>query len=142
MRARQPVSLSKFEFLIRGLGADEWLPQTKAAEMRLPILICLACAAALVIVPAARALADDAVVGGSSDVRTGDTSAARQGDATKSGAPVVEGSPNVFINGRPAAVIGQKTGCGGGIVTGSSNVFINGKPMARVGDKITNCSRK
>jgi uncharacterized Zn-binding protein involved in type VI secretion len=99
--------------------------------MRLRILTGLASAAALLVVQSAQARADDAVIGGSSDVRTGDTSAARQGDATKSGAPVVEGSPNVFINGRPAAVIGQKTACGGGIVTGSSNVFINGKSMAR-----------
>ena len=50
---------------------------------------------------------------GSSSVGIGGRPAARTGDATDQGAPVVEGSPNVFIDGRPAATLGSRTGCGG-----------------------------
>jgi uncharacterized Zn-binding protein involved in type VI secretion len=80
-----------------------------------------------------------AVTQGSPDVTIGGKPAARVGDGTASGAPVVDGSPNVFINGRPAAIAGGRNGCGGVVVGGSSNVFINGKPAAQAGSQTTEC---
>jgi uncharacterized Zn-binding protein involved in type VI secretion len=79
------------------------------------------------------------VTEGSPDTMIGGKPAARVGDGTASGAPVVEGSPNVFINGRPAAIAGGRNGCGGVVVGGSSNVFINGKPAAQAGNPTTDC---
>ena len=79
------------------------------------------------------------VTQGSPDTMIGGKPAARVGDGTASGAPVVEGSPNVFINGRPAAIAGGRNGCGGVVVGGSSNVFINGKPAAQAGSPTTEC---
>src|SRR5258708_37935240 len=43
---------------------------------------------------------------GSPDPTIGGKPAARVGDSTASGAPVVEGSRDVFINGRPASIAG------------------------------------
>jgi uncharacterized Zn-binding protein involved in type VI secretion len=80
-----------------------------------------------------------AVLQGSPDVTVGGKPAARGGDSTTSGAPIVEGSRDVFINGRPAALSGGRTGCGGVVVGGSSNVFINGKPVAQAGSPTTDC---
>src|SRR5215510_4215450 len=79
------------------------------------------------------------VTQGSPDTLIGGKPAARVGDGTASGAPVVEGSRDVFINGRPAAIAGGRNGCGGVVVGGSSNVFINGKPAARDGDPTSDC---
>lgn len=79
------------------------------------------------------------VTQGSPDTLIGGKPAARVGDGTTAGAPVVEGSPNVFINGRPAAIVGGTSGCGGVVVGGSSNVFINGKPAAQAGSPTTDC---
>jgi uncharacterized Zn-binding protein involved in type VI secretion len=76
---------------------------------------------------------------GSPDTMIGGRPAARAGDGTASGAPVVEGSPDVFINGRPAAIAGGRNGCGGVVVGGSANVFINGRPAAQAGSPIGNC---
>src|SRR5260370_34884915 len=70
---------------------------------------------------------------GSPDTTIGGKPAARVGDSTASGAPVVEGSRDVFINGRPAAIAGGRNGCGGVVVGGSSNVFINGRPAREAG---------
>ncbi|KAB8305869.1 hypothetical protein EH228_19240 [Erwinia endophytica] len=39
-------------------------------------------------------------------------------------APVACGSGSVFINGNPAARLGDVTGCGAPIVSGSGDVFI------------------
>jgi uncharacterized Zn-binding protein involved in type VI secretion len=75
------------------------------------------------------------VDGGSPDTLVGGKPAARVGDGSTNGGPVVEGSPNVFINGKPAAVVGGRTACGGVVASGSSNVFINGKPVATTGSQ-------
>ncbi len=74
------------------------------------------------------------IVGASGDVNAGGQAAARKGDATDTGQPIVEGSQDVFINGRPAALAGGKTACGGVTVGGAPTVFVNGKPLARSGD--------
>jgi uncharacterized Zn-binding protein involved in type VI secretion len=79
------------------------------------------------------------VTQGSPDTIIGGKSAARTGDNTTGGAPLVEGSPNVFINGRPAAIAGGRNGCGGVAAGGSSSVFINGEPAAQVGSQTTDC---
>ena len=81
------------------------------------------------------------VTQGSPDVSVGGAGAARQGDATTGGAPVVEGSPDVFINGKPAVTAGGRVGCGGAVIGGSSSVFVNGKPLARAGDKTQGCAK-
>src|SRR5258708_37587864 len=70
---------------------------------------------------------------GSPDTTIGGKPAARVGDSTASGAPVVEGSRDVFINGRPAAIAGGRNGCGGVVVGGSSKGVINGRPAAPAG---------
>ena len=80
-----------------------------------------------------------AITQGSPDMVIGGKPAARIGDGTASGAPVVEGSRDVFINGRPAAIAGGRNGCGGVVIGGSSNVFINGRPAASAGSPITDC---
>jgi uncharacterized Zn-binding protein involved in type VI secretion len=82
------------------------------------------------------------VAAGSPDVSVGGAAAARQGDATKDGSPIVKGSPDVFINGRPAETAGGRIACGGAVIGGASNVFVNGKPLARAGDATTGCARK
>jgi uncharacterized Zn-binding protein involved in type VI secretion len=79
------------------------------------------------------------VTGGSSNVLVGGKPAARAGDDTSNGGPVVEGSPNVFINGKPAAILSGRTGCGGVVIGGSSNVFVNGKPLATGGSQVSDC---
>jgi|GraSoi_2013_40cm_1033754.scaffolds.fasta_scaffold32788_2 uncharacterized Zn-binding protein involved in type VI secretion len=66
--------------------------------------------------------------------------AARVGDGTANGAPVVEGSRDVFINSRPAAIAGGRNGCGGVVVGGASNVFINGRPVAQAGSLTSDCT--
>jgi len=76
---------------------------------------------------------------GSPDTTIGGKPAARVGDGTASGAPVVEGSRDVFINGRPAAIAGGRNGCGGVVVGGASNVFINGRPAAQAGSQTSDC---
>lgn len=98
----------------------------------------LAVLTTITLLGAMPALAQNAVIGGSSDVVVGDKPAARAGDVTTGGA-IVEGSKDVFINGKPAAIGGSRTGCGGVVVGGGANVFINGKPMARSGDQATGC---
>ena len=65
--------------------------------------------------------------------------AARSGDTTSNGGPLVEGVPNVLINGKPAVVMGDRTHCGGKATSGSHGVFINGKPMVREGDQTSGC---
>jgi uncharacterized Zn-binding protein involved in type VI secretion len=80
-----------------------------------------------------------AITQGSPDTMAGGKPAARVGDGTTSGAPVVEGSRDVFINGRPAAIAGGRNGCGGVVVGGSANVFINGRPAAQSGGPTTDC---
>ena len=65
--------------------------------------------------------------------------AARSGDTTSNGGPLVEGVPNVLINGKPAVVMGDRTHCGGKTTSGSHGVFINGKPMVREGDQTSGC---
>jgi uncharacterized Zn-binding protein involved in type VI secretion len=82
------------------------------------------------------------IIGGSGDVEVAGQGAARKGDATDAGQPIVEGSKNVFINGRPAALAGDKTNCGGVIVGGAPTVFVNGKPLARSGDLTAGCEKK
>lgn len=48
--------------------------------------------------------------------------------------PITAGSPNVLFDGLPAARQGDPSGCGGPLVSGlSSTVFINGLPAATVG---------
>jgi uncharacterized Zn-binding protein involved in type VI secretion len=81
----------------------------------------------------------DVATEGSPDTMIGGKPAARIGDGTASGAPLVEGSRDVFINGRPAAIAGGRNGCGGVLVGGSSNVFINGRPAAQAGSQTTDC---
>ncbi len=81
----------------------------------------------------------DVITQGSPDTVIGGKPAARVGDGTASGAPVVEGSHDVFINGRPAAIAGGRNGCGGVVVGGSSNVFINGRPAAQAGSPTSDC---
>jgi uncharacterized Zn-binding protein involved in type VI secretion len=76
---------------------------------------------------------------GSPDTIVGGKPAARVGDGTAGGAPVVEGSRDVFINGRPAAIAGGRSGCGGVVVGGSANVFINGRPAAQAGSPASDC---
>ena len=75
---------------------------------------------------------------GSPDTMIGGKPAARAGDATANGTPVVEGSHDVFINGRPAAVAGGRNGCGV-VVGGSANVVINGRPAAPAGSPTNDC---
>ena len=58
---------------------------------------------------------------GSPDMMIGGKPAARVGDGTASGSPVVEGSRDVFINGRPAAIAGGRNGCGGVVVGGAAD---------------------
>jgi uncharacterized Zn-binding protein involved in type VI secretion len=82
------------------------------------------------------------ITGGSGNVVVGGRDAARKGDATDAGQPVVEGSSNVFINGRPAVRAGDRTNCGGVVVGGAANVFVNGKPLARSGDLTAGCPDK
>jgi uncharacterized Zn-binding protein involved in type VI secretion len=91
--------------------------------------------------PPLRAGQPGVVTQGSQDTTIGGKPAARVGDGTTSGAPVVEGSTNVFINGKPAAVVGCRTGCGGVTVGGAANVFINGKPAAQAGSPTTGCGK-
>lgn len=81
------------------------------------------------------------VTQGSQDTMIGGKPAARVGDGTSTGAPIVEGSSNVFINGKPAGLVGGRTGCGGVTVGGASNVFINGKPAAQSGSLTTGCAK-
>jgi uncharacterized Zn-binding protein involved in type VI secretion len=76
---------------------------------------------------------------GSPDTMMGGKPAARAGDDTASGAPVVEGSPDVFIDRRPAAIAGGRNGCGGVVVGGWVNVFIDDKPAAQTGSPTSNC---
>lgn len=48
--------------------------------------------------------------------------------------PITAGSPNVLFDGLPAARQGDPSGCGGPLVSGlSATVFINGLPAATVG---------
>ncbi|WP_084337627.1 PAAR domain-containing protein [Pseudomonas indica] len=48
--------------------------------------------------------------------------------------PIAVGSPNVLFDGLPAARQGDVSGCGSPLVSGlSSTVFINGMPAATVG---------
>ena len=81
------------------------------------------------------------VTEGSRDTTIGGRPAARVGDGTSGGAPIVEGSPNVFINGKPAAITGGRTGCGGVTVGGAGSVIINGKPAAQSGSPTTGCAK-
>ncbi|HSV23575.1 MAG TPA: PAAR domain-containing protein [Xanthobacteraceae bacterium] len=104
--------------------------QTMGLVFAIPVILCGGVVAAQ---PAG------VVTQGSPDTMIGGKPAARVGDGTTHGAPVVEGSPNVFINGRPAAIAGGRSGCGGAVVAGSSNVFINGKPAAQAGSQTTDC---
>lgn len=111
--------------------------------MRTLGLSCAASSAIMVVLccgpgPAA-AQGAGTVTDGSHDVTIGGKPAARAGDGTTSGAPLVEGSPNVLINGRPAAIAGGRTGCSGVVVGGSANVLINGKPAAQAGSQTTDC---
>ncbi|WP_454778189.1 PAAR domain-containing protein [Georgenia muralis] len=75
--------------------------------------------------------------------------AARVGDSTAHGSPLVPGPgcPTVLIGGRPAwragsdthvcpLVDGPKPHVGGTIAVGSPTVFIGGLPAARLGDQI------
>src|SRR5258707_13680974 len=73
------------------------------------------------------------VTQGSPDTMVGGKPAARVGDGTATGAPVVEGSRDVFINGRPAAIAGGRKGCGGLVAGRASTMFANGEPAARLG---------
>jgi len=95
-----------------------------------PIMLCCGIAAAQ---------QSGVVTQGSPDTIIGGKPAARVGDGTAGGAPVIEGSRDVFINGRPAAITGGRNGCGGVVVGGSSNVFINGRPAAQAGSPTTGC---
>src|SRR5262249_57663973 len=79
------------------------------------------------------------ILGGSGDVKAGGQGAARKGDVTDQGQPVVQGSSNVFINGKPAVTTGDRTGCGGIAAGGAGNVFVNGKTLARTGDLTNGC---
>ncbi len=101
-----------------------------------PLLLCIA---ALSASAQDRPGTPEVVTGGSRDTLIGGRPAARQGDATTGGKPIVEGSKDVFINGKPAAVMGVKTSCGGITVGGGGGVFINGKPAARTGDPTSGC---
>jgi uncharacterized Zn-binding protein involved in type VI secretion len=76
---------------------------------------------------------------GSPDTIIGGKPAARVGDGTANGSPVVEGSHDVLINGRPAAIAGARNGCGGVVVGGSANVRINGRPAAQAGSPTSDC---
>ncbi|WP_426442934.1 PAAR domain-containing protein [Bradyrhizobium genosp. P] len=80
------------------------------------------------------------VTSGASGVIVNGKPAARSGDTTSNGGPLVEGVPNVLINGKPAVVTGDRTHCGGKAVTGSHGVFVNGKPMVREGDQTSGCA--
>jgi uncharacterized Zn-binding protein involved in type VI secretion len=79
------------------------------------------------------------ITGGSGDVKAAGQGAARKGDVTDQGQPIVQGSGNVFVNGKPAVTTGDRTGCGGIAAGGAANVFVNGKPLARTGDLTTSC---
>ncbi|QOZ25854.1 PAAR domain-containing protein [Bradyrhizobium sp. CCBAU 51753] len=79
------------------------------------------------------------VTSGATGVIVNGKPAARSGDTTSNGGPLIEGVPNVLINGKPAAVIGDRTHCGGKTTSGSHGVFINGKPMVREGDQTSGC---
>jgi uncharacterized Zn-binding protein involved in type VI secretion len=81
----------------------------------------------------------DTITQGSPDTMIGGKPAARVGDGTTGGVPVVEGSRDVFINGRPAAIAGGRNGCGGVVIGGSANVFINGRPAAQAGSPTSDC---
>jgi uncharacterized Zn-binding protein involved in type VI secretion len=81
------------------------------------------------------------VTGGAAGVIVDGKPAARSGDTTSNGGPLIEGVPNVLINGKPAAVIGDRTHCGGNTTSGSHGVFINGKPMVREGDQTSGCAQ-
>ncbi|MDR0479105.1 MAG: DUF6531 domain-containing protein [Burkholderiaceae bacterium] len=61
--------------------------------------------------------------------------AARLGDGTEYGGPIVGGSPNIHINGRPAARMSDPVIYGGMIVQGSRTVLFNGLPASRQGDE-------
>src|SRR5215468_2503483 len=106
--------------------------RTLTSLLAVPVISCCG----LTVVAAQPA---DVITQGSPDTTIGGKPAARVGDGTASGAPVVEGSRDVFINGRPAAIAGGRNGCGGVVIGGSSNVFINGKPAARLGSGTTEC---
>ena len=106
----------------------------RTLELLAAILIVVCCELGIVAAQPA-----GVVTQGSPDTVIGGQPAARVGDSTAGGAPVVEGSPNVFINGRPAAIAGGRNGCGGAVVGGSSNVFINGRPAAQAGSQTTDC---
>src|ERR1700704_4687969 len=105
-----------------------FIMQTNLLAPTIAVIWC--CGLAAAAAPNSRVLTQ-----GSPDAMIEGKPAARVGDATTKGGPVVEGSPNVFINGRPAAIVGGKGGCGV-IVGGSSSVFINGKPAAVTGSSI------
>lgn len=79
---------------------------------------------------------------GSADTMIGGKPAARAGDGTATGTPVVEGSHDVFINGRPAAVAGGRNGCGGVALGGSASVFINGRPATQAGRPTSDCTAR
>src|SRR5262249_58644944 len=81
-----------------------------------------------------------AIITGSPDAVIADKPAARVGDGTASGTPVVEGSHDVFINGRPAAIAGGRTGCGGVVVGGAANAFLHRRPAAHACRPATPCN--
>src|SRR5262245_18436133 len=81
----------------------------------------------------------DVIKQGSPDTTIGGKPAARVGDGTASGAPMVQGSRDVFINGRLAAIAGGRNACGGVVVGGSSNVFINGRAAAQAWSSTSDC---
>jgi uncharacterized Zn-binding protein involved in type VI secretion len=106
--------------------------QTLKLSLAMPLALC--CGLGVVAAQPA-----GVVTQGSPDTIIGGKPAARVGDGTASGAPVVEGSRDVFINGRPAAIAGGRNGCGGVVVGGASNVFINGRPAAQAGSPTSDC---
>lgn len=65
------------------------------------------------------------IVSGSPDVIFDGLSAARQGDVSACGSPIVSGvSSSVFINGQPAATLGSLGAHGNVIIGGSGTVII------------------
>jgi len=52
--------------------------------------------------------------------------AARMGDETFCGLPILKGSSSVMIGHQPAARIGDTVTCGGAIISGSTTVMIGG----------------
>jgi uncharacterized Zn-binding protein involved in type VI secretion len=106
--------------------------RTRTLLLAVPVISC--CGLAVVAAQPA-----DVITQGSPDTVIGGKPAARVGDGTASGAPVVEGSRDVFINGRPAAITGGRNGCAGVVVGGAANVFINGKPAAQAGSPTSDC---